>query len=67
MKENRIEQFLLVCYKFKVSNAIHANGTTTDLKYIAFIKIQTGVNAKSGIIGEVSTEVFSVTDKNVNN
>lgn len=67
LKENRIEQFLLVCYKFKVSNAIHANGTTTDLKYIDFIKIQTGVNAKSGIIGEVSTEVFSVTDKNVNN
>lgn len=32
-----------------------------------FVKIQTGVNAKSGIIGEVSTEVFSVTDKNVNN
>ena len=52
---------------FKISNAVYANGEATDLKYIDFVKIQTGVNAKSGIIGEVSTEVFSVTDKNVNN
>ena len=47
---------------FKISNAIHADGTEANLQYIDFIKIQCGVLAKSGWLGEVSTEVFSFED-----
>ena len=49
-------------YGFKISNAIHADGTEANLQYIDFIKIQCGVLAKSGWLGEVSTEVFSFED-----
>jgi hypothetical protein len=51
---------------FKISNAVYANGTPVDLHYIDFIKVQTGVNAQSGWIGEVSTEVFGFKDLNLN-
>lgn len=51
---------------FKISNAIYRNGTPIDLKYIDFIKVQVGVNAKSGAIGEISTEVFSFYDLSIN-
>ena len=44
------------------SNAIDANGNKVDLKYIDFIKVQVGVNAKSGWLGEISTEVFGFFD-----
>lgn len=47
---------------FKISNAIDANGNKVDLKYIDFIKVQVGVNAKSGWLGELSTEVFGFFD-----
>lgn len=47
---------------FKISNAIDTNGNKVDLKYIDFIKVQVGVNAKSGWLGEVSTEVFGFFD-----
>ena len=47
---------------FKISNAIDANGNKVDLKYIDFIKVQVGVNTKSGWLGEVSTEVFGFFD-----
>ena len=47
---------------FKISNAIDANGKPVNLKYIDFIKVQVGVNAKSGWLGEVSTEVFGFFD-----
>lgn len=47
---------------FKISNAINPDGSTVTLKYIDFIKVQTGLNAKNGPLGEVSTEVFSFTD-----
>lgn len=47
---------------FKISNAIDANGNKVDLKYIDFIKVQVGVNAKSGWLGEVSTEIFGFFD-----
>ncbi len=51
---------------FKIENAVYANGTPVDLKYIDFIKVQTGVNTQSGWIGEVSTEVFGFKDLNLN-
>ena len=47
---------------FKISNAIDANGNKVVLQYIDFIKVQVGVNAKSGWLGEVSTEVFGFFD-----
>lgn len=47
---------------FKISNAIDEKGNPVDLKYIDFIKVQVGVNTKSGWLGEVSTEVFGFFD-----
>lgn len=51
---------------FKISNAIYHDGTPANLKYIDFIKVQVGVLAKSGVLGENSTEVFSFQDLSVN-
>lgn len=50
---------------FKISNAIKYDGTPADLKYIDFVKVVVGVNAKAGWLGENSTEVFGVTDFNL--
>jgi hypothetical protein len=50
---------------FKISNAIDANGKHKELKYIDFVKVQVGVNTKSGWLGEVSTEVFGFYDYNI--
>lgn len=47
---------------FKISNAIYPDGSPVDLKYVDFIKVQVGVNAKSGWLGEISTEVFGFQD-----
>ena len=47
---------------FKISDAIDKNGKPANLKYIDFIKVQVGVNTKSGWLGEVSTEVFGFFD-----
>lgn len=50
---------------FKISDAVTHDGKPANLKYIDFVKIQTGVNCKSGWLGEVSTEVFGVKDFNI--
>ncbi|MDE7369935.1 MAG: cell surface protein, partial [Muribaculaceae bacterium] len=50
---------------FKIANAMYANQTAVNLKYIDFIKVQTGVNAKAGWLGEVSTEVIGFEDLNM--
>lgn len=47
---------------FKISNAMYSDGTSVKLEYIDFIKVQVGVNAKSGWLGEISTEVFDFQD-----
>lgn len=47
---------------FKISNAIDKDGNPVNLKYIDFVKVQVAVNAKSGWLGEVSTEVFGFFD-----
>ncbi len=47
---------------FKISNAVDCDGNPVTLKYIDFVKVQTGVNAKSGALGELSTEVFGCYD-----
>lgn len=53
------------CNGFKISNAMYMDGTPIDLKYIDFIKVQVGINAKSGPLGEISTEVFSFMDLSI--
>ena len=50
---------------FRIANAMYADGTPVDLQYIDFIKVQCGVQVKSGWLGEVSTEVFSFTDLSI--
>ena len=50
---------------FRISDAIDANGNHKELKYIDFVKVQVGVNTKSGWLGEVSTEVFGFYDYNI--
>ena len=47
---------------FKISNAIDAFGNAKHLEYIDFVKVQVGVNTKSGWLGEVSTEVCGLYD-----
>lgn len=49
---------------FKISNAMHPDGSPVSLGHIDFIKVQTGVNAQSGSLGENSCEVFSFQDLN---
>ena len=53
------------CNYFKISNAVTYDGRPADLKYIDFVKIQTGVQAKAGWLGENSTEVFGISDYNL--
>lgn len=47
---------------FRIANAIHRDGTPVGLMYIDFIKVQCGVLAQSGRLGEISTEVASFED-----
>ena len=47
---------------FDIANAIDSEGKTKELKYIDFVKVQTAVNAKSGWLGELSTEVTGFYD-----
>lgn len=50
---------------FKISHAVTFDGKEANLKYIDFVKVQVGVNSKSGWLGEISTEVFGVKDFNM--
>lgn len=50
---------------FKISDAMTFDGKPANLQYIDFIKVQTGVNAKAGWLGENSTEVFGARDYNL--
>ncbi|MDE6460498.1 MAG: PKD domain-containing protein [Paramuribaculum sp.] len=47
---------------FLIKNAMYISGAHINLKYIDFIRVQTGVNSKAGWLGEVSTEVFGFED-----
>ena len=53
------------CNHFKISDAVTYDDQPANLQYIDFVKVQTGLNAKSGWLGEVSTEVFRVIDYNL--
>lgn len=50
---------------FKVSNAIHPDGTPVQLDFIDFVKIQSGVMGTSDVLGEISTEVLSIKDMSI--
>lgn len=50
---------------FRISDAVTFDGRPAELKYVDFVKIQVGINAQSGWLGEVSTEVFGVKDFNM--
>lgn len=50
---------------FKISNAIDFECEPIHLDYIDFVKVQVGVNAKSGWLGELSTEVCGFYDYNM--
>ena len=58
---NTIINGAVICY-FRIGDAIDSDGKPVSLKYIDFIKVQTGVNAKSGWTGELSTEVLGFED-----
>lgn len=47
---------------FRIEHAVRADGTAAGLQYIDFVKVQVGVNAKSGGLGEISTEVCGFED-----
>ena len=50
---------------FKISNAIDFECQPIHLDYIDFVKVQVGVNAKSGWLGELSTEICGFYDYNL--
>lgn len=52
---------------FKISNAVYPDGNHVNLDYIDFIKVQSAVNAESGRLGELSTEVLNFYDYSINN
>ena len=53
------------CNHFRISDAVTFDGKPANLQYIDFVKVQTGLNTKSGWLGEVSTEVVDVLDYNL--
>ena len=53
------------CNHFKIADAVTFEGKPANLQYIDFVKVQTGLNAKSGWLGELSTEVMDVIDFNL--
>lgn len=50
---------------FNISNAIDCECEPIHLDYIDFVKVQVGVNTKSGWLGELSTEVCGFYDYNL--
>ena len=50
---------------FRIGDAVTFDRKPAELKYIDFVKVQTGVNAKAGWLGENSTEVFGIRDFNL--
>ena len=53
------------CNHFRISDAVTFDGKPANLQYIDFVKVQTGLNTKSGWLGEVSTEVMDILDYNL--
>ena len=51
---------------FWLEDAIQADGTPANLKYIDFVKVQTGMTGKGVAVGEISTEFGAPYDLNLN-
>ena len=51
--------------KFSISDAVRWDGQPAGLKYIDFVKIQCGVQAKGGWTGEQSTEITLIRDLHI--
>lgn len=47
---------------FRISDAVRFDSSPADLTYIDFVKVQSGVQAMCGAIGETSTEVTGIAD-----
>ena len=47
---------------FRISNAVDFEGNPVKMNHIDFVKVQCGVNTKSGWLGELSTEVCGFYD-----
>lgn len=50
------------CNRFRIADAVDSEEKSVKLSFIDFVKIQTGVNANIGALGEISTEVCGVFD-----
>ncbi|MDE6553304.1 MAG: hypothetical protein K2K98_10205 [Muribaculaceae bacterium] len=48
--------------RFRISDAVDAQGNPVSLKSISFVKVQTAVLAQAGPLGELSTEVLGFYD-----
>jgi hypothetical protein len=51
---------------FRIEDAIKADGTPANLKYIDFVKVHTGMTGKGPSVGEISTESCAPFDLNLN-
>jgi hypothetical protein len=49
---------------FWIEDAIRADGTPANLKYIDFVKVHTGIIGKGVAVGEISTEAEQPIDLN---
>ena len=49
-----------------ISWAVDAEGKSVNLSGVDFIKIYTGVNQESGLIGECSTDIMNIEDLHIN-
>lgn len=48
--------------RFRISDAVDAEGNPVELRAISFVKVQTAVQAKAASLGELSTEVLGFYD-----
>lgn len=48
--------------RFRISDAVDADGNPVELRAISFVKVQTAVLAQAGSLGELSTEVLGFYD-----
>lgn len=51
---------------FRIEDAIRADGSPANLKYIDFVRVQTGMTGKGAAVGEISTESCAPFDINLN-
>lgn len=51
--------------QFRISDAVKADGSKANLHHIDYVKVVTGVQASSGWLGEISTEVCGIVDLSI--